>query len=105
MRKGKKMWYDESVFYQIYPLGFCGAPFHNDGVPQNRIRKIISWIPHMKRLGVNALYLGPIFESGTHGYDTSDYRKTDCRLGTEEDFREVFSELRKNGIKIVLDGG
>ncbi len=98
------MWYEESVFYQIYPLGFCGAPFHNDGVPKDRIRKIIGWIPHMKRLGVNALYLGPIFESGTHGYDTSDYRKTDCRLGTEEDFKEVFSELRKNGIKIVLDG-
>ena len=43
------MWYEESVFYQIYPLGFCGAPYENDGVPESRIRKVIDWIPHMKK--------------------------------------------------------
>ena len=43
------MWAYESVFYQIYPLGFCGAPFENDGVQESRILKVIDWIPHMKK--------------------------------------------------------
>ena len=45
------MWAFESVFYQIYPLGFCGAPFENDGVLEHRILKVLDWIPHMKELG------------------------------------------------------
>ena len=44
------MWAYESVFYQIYPLGFCGAPFENDGVLTSRIKKVEEWIPHMKKL-------------------------------------------------------
>ena len=50
------MWAYESVFYQIYPLGFCGAPFENDGVLEHRITKIADWIPHIKKLGANAIY-------------------------------------------------
>ena len=57
------MWAYESVFYQIYPLGFCGAPFENDGVPESRILKVEEWIPHMKKLNVNAVYFSPVFES------------------------------------------
>lgn len=103
--KGKKnMWAYESVFYQIYPLGFCGAPFENDGVQEHRIRKILDWIPHMKQLGTNAVYFSPLFESDTHGYNTRDYRKVDVRLGTNEDFKEVCGALHKNGIRVVLDG-
>ena len=98
------MWYDESVIYQIYPLGFCGAPFDNDGVTVHRIRKIIDWIPHMKRLGVNAVYLCPVFESDTHGYDTRDYRHVDCRLGTNADLADVCRALHENGIRVILDG-
>ena len=98
------MWAYESVFYQIYPLGFCGAPFENDGVPANRILKVKDWIPHMKHLGVNAVYFSPVFESDTHGYNTRDYRKIDTRLGTNDDFREVCDALHENGIKVVLDG-
>ncbi len=98
------MWAYESVFYQIYPLGFCGAPFENDGVLEHRILKVKDWIPHMKRLGVNALYLSPVFESDTHGYNTRDYTKLDVRLGTNEDFREVCDSLHENGIRVVLDG-
>ena len=98
------MWAYESVFYQIYPLGFCGAPFENDGVAEHRILKVIDWIPHMKRLGVNAVYFSPVFESDTHGYNTRDYRKIDVRLGTDEDFAKVCGALHENGIKIVLDG-
>ena len=98
------MWAYESVFYQIYPLGFCGAPYENDGVLMPRIRKVLDWIPHMKRLGVNAVYFSPVFESDTHGYNTRDYKKIDCRLGSNEDFKEVCDQLHENGIRVVLDG-
>lgn len=98
------MWAYESVFYQIYPLGFCGAPFENDGVLTSRILKVIDWIPHMQKLGVNAIYFSPVFESDTHGYNTRDYTKIDCRLGTNEDFKTVCDALHEAGIKVVLDG-
>ncbi len=98
------MWAYESVFYQIYPLGFCGAPFENDGKLEHRILKVKEWIPHMKRLGMDAIYFSPIFESDTHGYNTRDFRKIDVRLGTNEDFKEVCKALHENGIKVVLDG-
>jgi len=100
----KFMWAYESVFYQIYPLGFCGAPYENDGVLTHRILKVKDWIPHMKKLGINAVYFSPVFESDTHGYNTRDYKKIDCRLGTNEDFKEVCGALHKEGIKVVLDG-
>lgn len=98
------MWAYESVFYQIYPLGFCGAPFENDGVLTPRIRKVIDWIPHIKNLGANAIYFSPVFESDTHGYNTRDFRKIDVRLGTNEDFADVCQALHKEEIKVVLDG-
>ena len=98
------MWAYESVFYQIYPLGFCGAPYENDGVLTSRIEKVVEWIPHMKKLGVNAIYFSPVFESDTHGYNTRDYKKIDVRLGTNEDFKEVCRKLHENGIRVVLDG-
>ena len=98
------MWAYESVFYQIYPLGFCGAPFENDGVAQSRILKVIDWIPHIKKVGANAIYFSPVFESDTHGYNTRDYTKIDTRLGSNEDFKKVCDELHKEGIKVVLDG-
>lgn len=98
------MWAYESVFYQIYPLGFCGAPFENDGVLVPRIKKVIDWIPHLKELNVNAIYFSPVFESDTHGYNTRDYRMLDVRLGSNEDFKEVCDALHANGIRVVLDG-
>lgn len=98
------MWAYESVFYQIYPLGFCGAPFENDGVCVNRISKVIDWIPHLQRLNVNAVYFSPVFESDTHGYNTRDYTRIDSRLGTNKDFKKVCDALHKAGIKVVLDG-
>ena len=98
------MWYEESVFYQIYPLGFCGAPFENDGVLEDRILKVIDWIPHMKKLGINAIYFSPVFESDTHGYNTRDYGLIDKRLGTNDDFKKVVDALHKEGIRVVLDG-
>ena len=85
-------------------MGFCGAPFENDGVEMSRIRKVLDWVPHMKELGVNAVYFSPVFESDTHGYNTRDYKKIDCRLGSNDDFKEVCDTLHENGIRVVLDG-
>lgn len=99
-----QFWAYESVFYQIYPLGFCGAPFENDGVLTHKIKKVEEWISHMMRLGINAIYFSPLFESDTHGYNTRDYKKVDVRLGTNEDFKEVCQKLHENGIRVVLDG-
>lgn len=98
------MWAYESVFYQIYPLGFCGAPFTNDGNLEHRITKVLDWIPHIKELETNAVCFSPLFESDTHGYNTRDYRKLDTRLGTNADFQEVCEKLHANNIKVVLDG-
>ena len=98
------MWAYENVFYQIYPLGFCGAPFENDGVLEHRILKVNDWIPHIEKLGANAIYFSPVFESDTHGYNTKDYTKIDTRLGTNEDFQSVCKNLHKARIKVVLDG-
>ncbi len=97
-------WQTETVFYQIYPLGFCGAPPANDGVLAHRIPKVIDWIPHLQKLGVGAVYFSPVFQSDTHGYDTRDYRQLDCRLGTNEDFTQVCNALHEAGIRVVLDG-
>lgn len=98
------MWAYESVFYQIYPMGFCGVPFENDGIQRHEIKRVEEWIPHMQKLGVNAVYFSPVFESDTHGYNTRDYRKIDVRLGTNEDFKEVCDALHAAGIRVVLDG-
>lgn len=98
------MWAYNSVFYQIYPLGFCGAPLENDGKQEHRILKVEEWIPHIQKLGANAIYFSPVFESDTHGYNTRDYFTIDCRLGTNEDFQQVCNALHQAGIKVVLDG-
>ncbi len=98
------MWAFESVFYQIYPLGFTGVPFENDGVQRHGILRVIDWIPHITKIGCNAIYFSPVFESDTHGYNTRDYKKIDVRLGTNEDFKSVCDALHAAGIKVVLDG-
>ena len=97
------MWAYDSVFYQIYPLGFCGAPHENNGEQGRGILKIADWAEHIEKLGANALYLGPVFESDCHGYDTRDYRRVDCRLGTNEDLKAVCGTLREHGIRVIFD--
>ncbi len=98
------MWYNESVIYQIYPFGFCGAPKQNDGVLCSRIRKVADLTAHLVKLGMNAVYFCPVFESMAHGYDTADFSKIDVRLGTNEDFKFVCDALHENGIRVILDG-
>lgn len=98
------MWFNESVIYQIYPLGFCGAPQYNDGEQVPRILKTKEIIPHLKSMNVGAVYFCPVFESSSHGYDTSDYSKIDVRLGSNDDFASVCRDLHDNGIRVILDG-
>ena len=76
------MWTDNGIFYQIYPIGFCGAPTDNDGQVVPRIRKLTEWSSYLEELGISSILLNPIFESDHHGYDTRDFKKIDCRLGT-----------------------
>lgn len=98
-------WEKSALFYQIYPLGLCGAPWQNPGgEPVSRINAIYDWIPHLKKMHVNAIYFSPLWESGTHGYDTHDYTQLDRRLGTNEDFARLCDTLHANGIRIVIDG-
>ena len=56
-----------NIFYHIYPLGACAAPHFNDfqSEPQPRLRQILGWLDHIQALGANAIYLGPVFESGS----------------------------------------
>ena len=98
------MWFDESVIYQIYPLGLCGAPRENDGVQAHRILRVLDWAEHIKSLGADTVLFNPLFDSDRHGYDTRDYRTVDCRLGTNEDFRQVCDALHAAGLRVMLDG-
>jgi glycosidase len=98
-------WYDEAVFYHIYPLGMTGAPKQNPySEPVHRLKTLLPWINHIKEIGCNAIYIGPLFESVGHGYETTDYKKLDSRLGTNEDLTNFVSECHKNGIRVILDG-
>ena len=98
------MWYENATLYQIYPLGACGAPKDNDGVLQHRICQLEGWLPHLEKLGVDAVLFNPLFESDRHGYDTRDFCKVDCRLGDNEDFAALCRRLHQAGIKVILDG-
>ena len=98
-------WYDEAVFYHIYPLGLSGAPKENHyGTPEHRLNTLIPWISHIKEIGCDAIYIGPLFESVGHGYETTDYKKLDSRLGTNEDLTNYVAECHKQGIRVILDG-
>ena len=98
------MWYEEAVFYQVFPLGFCDGLRDNDGVMNRCISEFADWIPHLQKLGTDAVYFSPIFESDYHGYDTRDYRMIDKRIGTNKNFAELVSKLHEAGIKVVIDG-
>ena len=98
-------WYDSAVFYHIYPLGLCGCPKENDYTGGGKgFEQLDLWVDHMKELGCNAVYIGPLFESATHGYDTTDYKKVDGRLGTNEDFVRWVKKCHEAGIRVVVDG-
>ena len=98
-------WYDEAVFYHIYPLGLAGAPKQNDyGEPVHRLNTLLPWVDHIKEIGGSALYIGPLFESVGHGYETTNYKKLDSRLGTNEDLTAFVAYCHEQGIKVIFDG-
>ena len=113
-------WFEEAVFYHMYPIGMTGAPRQNSpdmaghlqqtageaprDTADRRLRQLFDWIPHIVSLGCTAIYIGPLFESTSHGYDTRDYRLVDRRLGTNEDFKEFVAKCHENGIRVVVDG-
>lgn len=99
------LWIEDRVFYNIFTLGFCDVLEPSRIYEEkNRLIKIEEWIPHLKKMSINAIYFGPVFESSYHGYDTRDYLNIDKRLGTNEDFKDLCKKLHENDIKIVLDG-
>ena len=106
--KGNVLYADELVdFFGVDAVRYFvlhEMPFENDGVEKSRILKVKEWIPHIRGIGADAIYFSPVFESDTHGYNTRDFRKIDCRLGSNEDFAEVCRSLHEAGIRVVLDG-
>lgn len=98
-------WYDEAIFYHIYPLGMTGAPRKNEyGEPVERLNKLLPWISHIKAIGCNAIYIGPLFESVGHGYETTDYKKLDRRLGTNDTLKHFVTECHNQDIRVIFDG-
>lgn len=101
MMMNKNEWWKDAVVYQIYPQSFKDS--NNDGIGD--INGIREKIPYLKDLGVNVLWLNPIYESPMvdNGYDISDYYKiADC-YGTMEDFDNLLKEAHNAGIKIIMD--
>ena len=99
------MWFDESAFYQIYPLGFCGAEPENDsGSVRHRLGLIEEQISHIKEMGFSAVLFNPLFESERHGYDTVDFFTVDRRLGDNADLKRLVEKLHAAGIRVVFDG-
>lgn len=98
-------WYEEAVFYHMYPLGMTGAPKYNTQEEvTHRFDELEDWLPHLQDIGCTAIYIGPLFESTSHGYDTRDYRLVDRRLGDNEDFKQFVQKAHDLGIHVVVDG-
>jgi glycosidase len=83
----------------------CGAPKQNDfSSPAGKgLRSLEDHIPRLLSLGINALYIGPLFESSSHGYDTVDYYHVERRLGNNQDLKELVRVFHDSGISVVLD--
>ncbi|MFT4666967.1 MAG: oligo-1,6-glucosidase [Gammaproteobacteria bacterium] len=97
----KKIWWKEDVIYQIYPRSFKDS--NGDGIGD--LQGIISKLDYLKYLGVDILWLCPIYQSPNddNGYDISDYYKIHPEYGTMEDFEELLAGLHKRGMKLIMD--
>ncbi len=94
-----KSWADEAFFYHLFPLGVCGAPWTNPGGSSvDRIEQLVSWIEPASRIGANAVLLGPIWESGTHGYDTFDYTRPRSQAGNQRRPEARARRLERPGV-------
>ena len=94
-------WWRQAVVYQIYPRSFADSG--GDGLGD--LRGVISRIPYLAALGIDAVWLSPFYPSALAdgGYDVDDYRDVDPRLGTLADFDEMTAGLHANGIKVIVD--
>lgn len=97
----ERKWWKEAVIYQIYPRSFCDS--NGDGIGD--LRGILSKLDYLQELGINVLWLSPIYQSPNddNGYDISDYRKIMDDFGTMDDFDELLANAHKKNIKIVMD--
>ena len=94
-------WYKDAIIYQIYPRSFCDS--NNDGMGD--IQGIISKIDYLKNLGINCIWLSPVYDSPQedNGYDISDYYSIYKPFGTMDDLRELINKLHENGIRLIMD--
>jgi glycosidase len=99
-------WINQAIFYHIYPLGLCGAPEvnHLSEPVVHRLDTLHPWLDHIQSIGANAIYLGPVFQSMSHGYDTVDYYQVDRRLGDHQTLQRFSEALHRRGMHLVLDG-
>lgn len=94
-------WLAKAIFYQVYPQSFADS--NGDGIGD--LAGLISKLPYLKNLGINALWLNPIFTSpfADAGYDIANFREVDPRYGTNADALRLFEKAHALGIKVVLD--
>ncbi|MEG0484899.1 MAG: alpha-glucosidase [Oscillospiraceae bacterium] len=96
-----KAWWKEAVFYQIYPRSFCDG--NGDGIGD--IQGIIEKLDYIKQLGIDAIWLSPIYDSPNddNGYDIRDYKKIMAEFGTMEDFDALLAEIHARGMRLIMD--
>ena len=97
----KQAWWKSAVIYQIYPRSFCDS--NGDGIGD--LQGIISKLDYLKELGIDAIWLSPVYRSpqDDNGYDISDYQDIDPLFGTLEDMDQLIAEAKKRGIRIIMD--
>lgn len=99
---------EHSIWWHVYPLGATGAPIRPeapaDRSPAPRLGRLVEWLDYLVDLGANGLALGPVFESSTHGYDTTDHFRIDPRLGDDAVFDRLAEACRDRGVALMLDG-
>ncbi|MDM0491693.1 alpha-glucosidase [Clostridium perfringens] len=96
-----KKWWKELIAYQIYPKSFMDS--NGDGIGD--IQGIISKLDYLKDLGIDLIWLCPMYKSPNHdnGYDISDYKDILDEFGTMDDFNELLSEVHNRGMKLIID--
>jgi oligo-1,6-glucosidase len=94
-------WFKDAIIYQIYPRSFCDS--NGDGMGD--IKGITSKLDHLVKLGVNCVWLSPVYESpmDDNGYDIADYRAISPLFGCMDDFDEMITEMHKRGIHLIMD--
>ncbi len=97
----QKVWWKESVVYQIYPRSFCDS--NGDGIGD--LKGITGKLDYVQKLGINVIWLSPVYKSPNddNGYDIADYQAIMDEFGTMEDFDELLMEAHQRGIRIVMD--